>query len=57
MNGHYKIGESAWMRDAENNLYTGEQLLVALLMRAKGKKRGSEEELLVQKLMQDINLD
>lgn len=57
MKGYYKLGESAWMRDSEGNLYTGEQLLVALLMKAKGKKRGSEEEVLVQKLMQDINLD
>lgn len=52
-----KIIDSAWMRDKSNSVYTGEQLLVALLMRAKGKRRGSEEETLVHKLMHDINLD
>lgn len=57
MKGFYKIGESAWMRDTKGNIYSGEALLVALLMRAKGKRRGTEEEVLVQKLMHDINLD
>lgn len=45
------------MRDDNGNIYTGEPLLLAVLMKTRGKKRGAEEEQIVSRLMKDINLD
>ncbi|ASR77932.1 hypothetical protein FDI38_gp099 [Streptomyces phage Peebs] len=45
------------MRDRSGNVHTGEALLLALLLHAKGKtKRGQEEMTEVGKIMRDRNL-
>ena len=49
--------DRAWMRDHTQNdiIYTGEALLLVLLMRSKG--RGEEDNKFVRKLMKDQNVD
>lgn len=54
--GH-RIMDKAYMYDKSGNVHTGEALLLALLLHAKGKtNRGQEEMLQVGKLMKDRNL-
>ncbi|AST15400.1 hypothetical protein SEA_SAMISTI12_214 [Streptomyces phage Samisti12] len=49
--------DRAYMRDRSGNVHTGEALLLALLLHAKGKtKRGQEEMTEVGKIMKDRNL-
>ncbi|WDS51964.1 hypothetical protein SEA_PEPPERWOOD_210 [Streptomyces phage Pepperwood] len=49
--------DRAYMRDRSGNVHTGEALLLALLLHAKGKtKRGQDELLEVGKIMKDRNL-
>ncbi|XAO35025.1 hypothetical protein SEA_LEO04_211 [Streptomyces phage Leo04] len=49
--------DRAYMRDRSGNVHTGEALLLALLLHAKGKtKRGQEEMTEVGKIMRDRNL-
>ena len=50
-----RIMDRAWMRDDSNNdiVYTGEALLLILLMRSKDKG----DNRYVRKLMKDQNLD
>lgn len=49
--------DKAYMYDKSGNVHTGEALLIALLLVAKGKtSRGQQEMLQVGKLMKDRNL-
>ncbi|AXH66685.1 hypothetical protein SEA_STARBOW_221 [Streptomyces phage Starbow] len=49
--------DRAYMYDKSGNVHTGEALLLALLLHAKGKtKRGEKELLEVSKIMKDPNL-
>lgn len=49
----YWVINRAWARDDEK-IYTGEALLLACLMQAKGNRAKDIED--VQKIMHDINL-
>ncbi len=50
-----RVMDVAWMRDG-SNIYTGEALLLALLLRAKSHlTRGSSDAKLVGKLLDDPN--
>lgn len=52
-----RLMDRAYMRDRSGNVHTGEALLLALLLHAKGKtKRGQEEMTEVGKIMKDRNL-
>lgn len=52
-----RIMDRAWMRSGKT-VYTGEALVLALLLHAKGKtKRGREEMEQVAKMMRDPNLN
>jgi len=51
-----KIGSSALLRDKHGNEYSEEAMLLALLLKAKGKQRGSEEEEDIRKLLNDPNI-
>ncbi|WNM73770.1 hypothetical protein SEA_SOLLERTIA_223 [Streptomyces phage Sollertia] len=52
-----RIMDRAYMYDKSGNVHTGEALLLALLLHAKGKtKRGEKELLEVSKIMRDPNL-
>lgn len=49
--------DKAYMYDKSGNVHTGEALLLAMLLHAKGKtSRGQEEMLQVGRLMKDRNL-
>lgn len=48
--------DRAWLRDRET-IHTGEALLLACLLHAKGKSRNSDDFKEVQKIMHDPNLD
>jgi hypothetical protein len=50
----YRIASRAWMRDNAGNIYSGEQLMLALLLHAKGK-RSKEQEEFVGRLLDDPN--
>lgn len=54
-----RIMDRAWMRDHSTNdiVYTGEALLLVLLMRSKGAGRGTDDDKFVRKLMKDQNTD
>lgn len=52
-----RLMDRAYMYDKSGNVHTGEALLLALLLHAKGKtKRGQEELTDVAKIMKDRNL-
>lgn len=52
-----RLMDKAYMYDKSGNVHTGEALMLALLLHAKGKtNRGQEEMLQVGKLMKDRNL-
>lgn len=52
----YRIMDNAFMRDGSTE-YTGEALLLAVILHAKGKtKRGEEEVKQVAKMLDDPNL-
>jgi hypothetical protein len=50
--------DRAWMRDKHGVVYTGEALVLACLLHAKGKtRRGQAEVEQVAKMMRDPNLN
>lgn len=51
-----KIGSAALLRDKHGNEYSEEAMLLALLLKAKGKQRGSDEEEDIRKLLNDPNI-
>lgn len=52
-----RLMDKAYMYDKSGNVHTGEALLLAVLLHAKGKtSRGQEEMLQVGRLMKDRNL-
>jgi hypothetical protein len=53
----YRLSTRAFLRGKDDIVYTGEQLMLALLLHAKGNGRGSEDETFVRKIMKDHNLD
>ena len=52
----YRMIYRAYMRDG-SVVYTGEALLLACLMHAKGKSRNSDDMKDVRKIMKDANLE
>lgn len=52
-----RVMDRAYMYDKSGNRHTGEALMLALLLHAKGKTKRAENELLeVSKIMRDPNL-
>jgi hypothetical protein len=51
----YRVSTRAFMRDSKNNEYTGEQLMLALLLHAKGTSRTIDGEKEVGALLDDPN--
>ena len=52
-----RLMDRAYMRDRSGNVHTGEALLLALLLHAKGKTKRDQSELTeVSKIMKDRNL-
>lgn len=51
----YRISTRAYLRDRFGNEYTGEQLMLALLLHAKGQGRSLDNEKEVGKLLDDPN--
>lgn len=51
----YRISTRAFMRDSKGNEYTGEQLMLALLLHAKGTSRTLDAEREVGALLDDPN--
>jgi len=51
-----KIGSAALLRDKHGNEYSEEAMLLALLLKAKGNERGSEEEDGIRRLLDDPNI-
>ncbi|AIW02669.1 hypothetical protein SEA_EVY_201 [Streptomyces phage Evy] len=52
-----RLMDRAYMRDRSGNVHTGEALLLALLLHAKGRTKRSQDELTdVSKIMKDRNL-
>ena len=52
-----RVMDRAYMYDKSGNVHTGEALLLALLLHAKGRtKRGQDEMTDVSKIMKDRNL-
>lgn len=54
--GFSRLIYRAYIRDG-HNLHTGEALLLACLLHAKGKSRKSDDMTEVQRIMRDRNLD
>jgi hypothetical protein len=52
----YRVMDRAYIRDGHGT-HTGEALLLACLLHAKGKGRNSADMTDVQKIMRDKNLD
>lgn len=52
----YRIAKNAFMRDKHDNEYTGEQLMLALLLHCKGS-RTIESEREVAELLDDPNIN
>ena len=51
----YRIATRAYMYDKAGNLYTGEQLMLALLLHSKGGSRNMDDEKYVGRLLDDPN--
>ena len=51
----YRVASRAYMRDKAGNEYSGEQLMLALLLHAKGSSRNMEDEQYVGRLLDDPN--
>lgn len=51
----YRVATRAYMYDNKGNLYTGEQLMLALLLHAKGTSRTMDAEQYVGRLLDDPN--
>lgn len=51
-----RIMDNAYLRDG-NNIHSGEALLLACLLHAKGKNRKGDDFKDVQRIMHDVNLD
>lgn len=51
----YRIATRAFMRDKYGNEYSGEQLMLALLLHAKGDARSLDNEREVGRLLDDPN--
>lgn len=55
--GTRRIMDTAWSRDQHNNIYTGETLMLMLLLRAKsGLTRASADGRVVSEMLGDPNL-
>lgn len=54
-NNTRQVVNRAWMRDG-SNIYTGQALLLAMLIHSQGTDRNSEDGELVRKIMKDHNL-
>jgi hypothetical protein len=51
----YRIAKNAFLRDRHGNEYTGDQLMLALLLHTKGGARNVEVEREVGRLLDDPN--
>ena len=51
----YRFASRAFMRDNHGNEYTGEQLMLALLLHARGSDRSLDNEREVGRLLDDPN--
>lgn len=51
----YRVAGRAYMRDKHGNEYSGEQLMLALLLHAKGSSRTLDNEHEVGRLLDDPN--
>lgn len=51
----YRLANRAYMYDKSGNLYTGEQLMLALLLHTKGTSRTMDAEQYVGRLLDDPN--
>lgn len=51
----YRVATRAYMYDKAGNEYSGEQLMLALLLHAKGGSRNMEDERYVARLLDDPN--
>lgn len=51
----YRVASRAFMRDNHGNEYTGEQLMLALLLHARGSDRSLDNEREVGRLLDDPN--
>lgn len=51
-----RVMDRAWLRDAET-IHTGEALMLACLVHAKGRGRNSDDMTEVQRIMRDHNLE
>ncbi len=55
-NSFTSVAAKAFMRDKENNEYTGEALFLAILLHCSGTDRSAEAEREVAELLDDVNL-
>lgn len=53
----YRLGTNAFARDKHDNVYTGETLMLALLLHTKKNKRSKKNEEEIAKLLDDPNID
>lgn len=51
----YRVATRAFMYDKAGNEYSGEQLMLALLLHAKGESRNMDDEKYVARLLDDPN--
>jgi hypothetical protein len=51
----YRVANRAFLTDKFGNTYTGEQLMLALLLHSSGKERSKQTELEVGRLLDDPN--
>lgn len=52
-----RIISSAWSRNGDGGIITGEALILACLMKTHANQRGGSDLRTVQALMKDINLE
>lgn len=50
-----RVMDRAWLRDHDNNTHTGEALLIACLLHAKGTARKGQDMEDLQRIMRDKN--
>lgn len=56
-NTFYRVATNAFMRDKHGNEYSGDQLMLALLLHTKGGDRSLDNEREVGRLLDDPNQD
>ncbi len=52
-----KLADMALLRDKHDHEYKDDAMLLALLLKTKGKKRGSKDEEDIRKYLKDPNID